>query len=98
MEESISLRAFFGKRYFNGKNAALAQGAIYLNSALMCIYNGFYITHTQAKAFYIMHIARMGAVKFFKDALNGFLAHAYTIVFYTYYNIAAGAVCGYTYM
>ena len=50
------------------KSSAPARRAFSFNGSVVCIHHCFYIAKAQAKAFYIVEVACMGTVKFFKDA------------------------------
>ena len=66
------------------RNVLPLPDAIHFYGSVMSIYHGFYIAQAETEALYIVDIAGMSPVKFFKNTVNRFLIHADTVVFYFY--------------
>ena len=73
--------SIFFQRKFQREGGAAADGAFHLYFSMVRIHDRLYITEAEAKALYIMQVAGMGAVEFFKDPALGLLCHADAVVF-----------------
>ena len=89
------LFCFSTKRDFYYKPCPLPFLAFYTYSALVRDNNIFNIAQSQAKAFYIMHIAGTGPEKGFENMLLTFTANSYTIILYFNDNNMVSVVCPY---
>src|ERR1700744_6175646 len=80
------------ERELQCKVCALAYHTIYLDPSSVGFDDGFDIAESEAKTFYIMQIAGMGAIELLEDAPLGLLAHTDAIVFDTDHEIFWRAV------
>ena len=69
------------KRKFKGEGRPFTDGAIHLDLSLMGFDDRLHVAKTEAKPFYVMQVAGMGAIELLENAALRFLGHSDPVVF-----------------